>query len=400
MAAFAVGYRFAVWAQRPPSRMYFRRGIELFFRRAGAAPLAEEKIARLQRCRCRTAPGRWATRLRGISWRRNSSGGAAGCAGSCTCASRAAARWRLRSRSRSCSAGFISSRFPDNAEMYRVAAFGLNVDSFSVHSVKAFVMFNLLNISAVLVLVGLVMAGWRRLHRSGRARDAELLRGHPAAAAHLRGHGDGTRAHGELQIPRRPRSRAVGDRPHGERRRAAALHPVWKTLPHVPADLLAVREPLQEGRRRRAACALPALRRGLREPDARGRSQDRARRTRLRLPLRRRRRAKCITRTSAPRAAAGCWRSTKAGPSAADPSLMAKLTLPEEKYIELYGPTPNRDAARRLERRRAGQTREDALLLLRRAVRHPAQGQIQQGHRLRAVGRISRSTRASSVPRA
>src|SRR5687767_11579363 len=43
MAAFAVGYRFAVWAQRPPSRMYFRRGIELLFRRAGAAPRMEEK---------------------------------------------------------------------------------------------------------------------------------------------------------------------------------------------------------------------------------------------------------------------------------------------------------------------------------------------------------------------
>src|SRR5438094_10547604 len=37
MAAFAVGYRFAVWAQRPPSRMYFRRGFKLFFRRATVA---------------------------------------------------------------------------------------------------------------------------------------------------------------------------------------------------------------------------------------------------------------------------------------------------------------------------------------------------------------------------
>src|SRR5439155_14157078 len=46
MAAFAVGYRFAVWAQRPPSRMYFRRGIELLFRRAGdvaATPASQER---------------------------------------------------------------------------------------------------------------------------------------------------------------------------------------------------------------------------------------------------------------------------------------------------------------------------------------------------------------------
>src|SRR5687768_9597530 len=44
MAAFAVAYRFSVWAQRPPSRMYFRRGIELFFQRAGASPRVTGKI--------------------------------------------------------------------------------------------------------------------------------------------------------------------------------------------------------------------------------------------------------------------------------------------------------------------------------------------------------------------
>ena len=41
IAAFAVGYRFSVWAQRPPSRMYFRRGLELFFRRADTPPSAQ-----------------------------------------------------------------------------------------------------------------------------------------------------------------------------------------------------------------------------------------------------------------------------------------------------------------------------------------------------------------------
>src|SRR6187551_3080583 len=32
-AAFAVVYRYAVWAQRPPTRMYLRRGLQAFFRR-------------------------------------------------------------------------------------------------------------------------------------------------------------------------------------------------------------------------------------------------------------------------------------------------------------------------------------------------------------------------------
>src|ERR1051325_4419148 len=33
LAAFAVGYRFAVWAQRPPSRLYFKRGLQLLYQR-------------------------------------------------------------------------------------------------------------------------------------------------------------------------------------------------------------------------------------------------------------------------------------------------------------------------------------------------------------------------------
>src|SRR5438046_5401234 len=33
LAAFAVGYRFTVWTQRPPSRIYFQRGLQLLVRR-------------------------------------------------------------------------------------------------------------------------------------------------------------------------------------------------------------------------------------------------------------------------------------------------------------------------------------------------------------------------------
>src|SRR5436190_24014292 len=32
-AAFAVVYRYAVWAQRPPTRMYLKRGVQAFFSR-------------------------------------------------------------------------------------------------------------------------------------------------------------------------------------------------------------------------------------------------------------------------------------------------------------------------------------------------------------------------------
>src|SRR2546430_13135827 len=37
-AAFAVAYRYAVWAQRPPTRMYLKRGVQMFMRRSSAVP--------------------------------------------------------------------------------------------------------------------------------------------------------------------------------------------------------------------------------------------------------------------------------------------------------------------------------------------------------------------------
>src|SRR5206468_444020 len=57
--------------------------------------------------------------------------------------------------------------FANNAEMYRMNLFGFNVDSFNVHSAKALVLFNALNISAVLVLIGLLMAAIRRMTNAG-----------------------------------------------------------------------------------------------------------------------------------------------------------------------------------------------------------------------------------------
>ncbi len=36
LAAFALADRFSVWAQRPPSRLYFKRGLQLLFNRRGS----------------------------------------------------------------------------------------------------------------------------------------------------------------------------------------------------------------------------------------------------------------------------------------------------------------------------------------------------------------------------
>jgi len=161
MAAFAVGYRFAVWAQRPPSRMYFKRGFELFFRRAGAASQATEKDAH------HAIPVPHGAGTLGYALARNF-------VAQEFIRRRGAARWIMHlCLSGGCTLAFAITfplvfgwvhfeSFADNAEMYRVNVFGLNVDCFSVHSVKAFLMFNLLNIAAILVLIGLLMAAWRR----------------------------------------------------------------------------------------------------------------------------------------------------------------------------------------------------------------------------------------------
>jgi MFS transporter, NNP family, nitrate/nitrite transporter len=166
IAAFAVGYRFAVWAQRPPSRMYFRRGFELLFVRVGPAPHAEKQIAAPSR---KTPHG---VGTLGYALARNF-------VAQEFIRRRGWYRWIMHlCLSGGCTLAFAIT-FPlvfgwvhfeslaANAEMYRVVAFGVNVDTFSVHSVKAFIAFNLLNISAILVLIGLILAGIRRLTDAG-----------------------------------------------------------------------------------------------------------------------------------------------------------------------------------------------------------------------------------------
>ena len=166
MAAFAVGYRFTVWAQRPPSRMYFKRGLELFFRRA-PAPNSKPEIPNPKPSVIPYGVG-----TLGAALARNF-------VAQEFIRRRSGYRWIMHlCLSGGCTLAFAIT-FPlvfgwvhfeslaDNAEMYRVMAFGIHFDTFSVHSAKAFLAFNALNVSGLLVLVGLVMAGWRRFTDAG-----------------------------------------------------------------------------------------------------------------------------------------------------------------------------------------------------------------------------------------
>ena len=157
LAAFAVAYRFTLWASRPPSRMYFKRGFQLLLRRGPrygkAAPAAPE--------------------------RELAKAGAVNFAGQNFIRKRSYYRWIMHlCLSGGCTLAFAVT-FPlvfgwihfttptEDAEIYNVVAFGMVVDTFSIHSAKAFLAFNVLNIAGVAVMIGLAMAGYRRLTDAG-----------------------------------------------------------------------------------------------------------------------------------------------------------------------------------------------------------------------------------------
>src|SRR5256886_13692048 len=180
LAAFAVGYRFAVWTQRPPSRVYFRRGLQLLVRRGlkrqvsgfrpDAAAISRFNVSTVQRSNTSTVSSPALTIGHAL---------ASDFIAQNLIRRRSLYRWIMHlCLSGGCTLAFAITfplvfgwvhfePFKDNAELYRVNLFGFNVDSFSVHSAKALVLFNALNISAVLVLIGLLMAAIRRATNAG-----------------------------------------------------------------------------------------------------------------------------------------------------------------------------------------------------------------------------------------
>ena len=150
-AAFGIGYRYGMWLRRPPTRKYWFRGWQIFFRPS----VLIKNIGRLiqvfladffaQRFIEKRSHLRWAAHWL-IAW---------------GCILAAAVTFPL-------SFGWVHfESAPTNQNVYRAFFFGVQVGQFHLGTIIAAVSFNILDISAVMVLAGVALALFRRARDRG-----------------------------------------------------------------------------------------------------------------------------------------------------------------------------------------------------------------------------------------
>jgi len=146
-AVFGIAYRYGMWLNRPPTRMYWRRGWQVFF--SGRA-FGRNALSLGRRAVMEFAANRYIFRrgrLRGLAhwlimW---------------GCVLAAAITFPLVW-------GWIHfETVPGDLHQYRTFVFGLPVQDFPVDSVVAFVIFHGLVWSAILVIAGVMLAFRRRM---------------------------------------------------------------------------------------------------------------------------------------------------------------------------------------------------------------------------------------------
>ena len=150
-SAFGLGYRYTMWLRRPPTRKYWFRGWQLFlsprrlpgnlarlFRLVWDNLLAQKFIER-------RSPLRWAAHFC-IFW---------GCVLAALVTFPLSFGW-IR---------FETAR--DSQALYQAYVFGVHVFTFHWQTPGASLVFNVLDISAVLVIVGIFLSLWRRARDRG-----------------------------------------------------------------------------------------------------------------------------------------------------------------------------------------------------------------------------------------
>ena len=146
-ATFGITYRYSMWLRRPPTRLYWRRGWSVFLRPRLVGANLLTAIRRLALSFAANAFIFRRGRLRGtahwlIMW---------------GCVIAAAITFPLVW-------GWIHfETVPGRLDLYRTYVFGFAVQSFSVDSVVAFIIFHGLDWSAFLVIAGVMIAFRRRM---------------------------------------------------------------------------------------------------------------------------------------------------------------------------------------------------------------------------------------------
>ena len=257
-SAFAITYRYTVWLQRPPTRMYWRRGWQLLLQRqevgrhlltlAGAFVsnfMAQHFIRRRGR-------SRWLAHFC-MSWGTILAG---------------AVTFPLVF-------GWIHFESQANApQVYQILVFGIRIGAFHTEiSWIRYVFFNLLNLAAVLVIVGVGLTLHRRLKDSWGSRCAAVWQRPGAVALAPGGLGDWPDA--DLQyacLARRWLRRDLADpRWHGHCH--APLPAIREALPSLATPPAPRGDVIQAGQYHRPAGRLSPLWRGFCRCDARRGSQ-------------------------------------------------------------------------------------------------------------------------------
>ena len=150
-ATFGITYRYSMWLQRPPTRMYWRRGWRAF---ASPRLLLRNLLTLAKRFVVDVVATRFIFR-RGVE--------------------RGAAHWLIMWGCLIAAAitfplvwGWVHfETVPGDLESYRTYAFGFAVQDFKIHSVVAFVIFHGLVWSSFLVIAGVMLAMRRRMADRG-----------------------------------------------------------------------------------------------------------------------------------------------------------------------------------------------------------------------------------------
>jgi hypothetical protein len=152
-AAFGIAYRYAMWLQRPPTALYWRRGWQLFFR---PRYLGRNLVQLAHRVGVAFALNRFI-------WRRSPARGAAHWLIMWGCLMASAVTFPLVF-------GWIHfETLPRDLGSYRAYVFGFSTPAFRIESAFGFLVFHALVWASLLVIAGVLLAMRRRMRDHGAA---------------------------------------------------------------------------------------------------------------------------------------------------------------------------------------------------------------------------------------